>query len=51
MEKKIIDIIVPVFNAFEETKQCIDSVIRNTRDVPHRLIILNDASTDKRIKT
>ena len=45
-----IDIIIPVFNAFEETKQCIDSVMKNTADVPHRLIIFNDSSTDKRVK-
>ncbi len=50
MEKKLIDIIVPVYNAFEETKKCIESVIINTKDVPYRLIIFNDASTDSRIK-
>ncbi|MHB8442992.1 MAG: glycosyltransferase [Patescibacteria group bacterium] len=48
---KLIDIIVPVYNAFEETKKCIESVIQNTQDVPYRLIIFNDASTDSRIKS
>ena len=38
-------IIVPVFNAPRETRECLLSVLRETRP-PYRLIVLDDASTD-----
>ncbi len=44
-----IDIIVPVFNALDFTKRCLSSVVRNS-DVPFRLIIVDDASTDSAVE-
>lgn len=43
-----IDVIVPVFNAFEETKACLDSLQKHT-DRRHNIFIFDDASTDVRI--
>lgn len=42
-------IIVPVYNAYEDTKKCIESVIKNT-NIPYKLYIINDRSSDPRIK-
>ncbi|MEM8531559.1 MAG: glycosyltransferase [Chloroflexota bacterium] len=42
-------IVVPVFNAYEDVVECIDSLVSNTsKDVP--LLVLDDASTDNRIQ-
>lgn len=48
LEKKV-SIIIPVYNAYEETCDCIRSVLLNT-DANYELIIINDASPDERIK-
>lgn len=44
----VVDIIVPVYNAFEYTKTCLESVIANT-DIDYRLFVINDCSEDKNI--
>ena len=44
-----VDIILPVHNAFDDTKKCIESVLSFT-NMPYRLIIIDDHSTDSRIK-
>jgi GT2 family glycosyltransferase/glycosyltransferase involved in cell wall biosynthesis len=41
-------VIVPVHNAPQELRRCLDSVIRNT-DVPAELLVIDDASTDPAI--
>lgn len=43
-----VDIIIPVYNAFALTRKCIETVLSNSHNC--RLIIVNDASTDARIK-
>jgi GT2 family glycosyltransferase/glycosyltransferase involved in cell wall biosynthesis len=43
-----ISIIVPVFNALEELKDCIDSVQKNTNQ-NYRLILINDCSSDAKV--
>jgi len=43
-----ISIIIPIYNAFEETKTCVGSVIENTPD-KIQIILLDDGSTDERI--
>jgi len=43
-------IVVPVYNAFDETAACIQAVLRHTSASDVRLILIDDASTDKRIK-
>ena len=47
MNRKI-SIIIPIFNAFEETRECIRSVLLNT-GVDYELILIDDCSTDERI--
>ncbi|MEK3854447.1 glycosyltransferase [Cytobacillus sp. FSL H8-0458] len=43
-----VDVIIPIYNSYELTKKCIESVFENA-DLPYNLILINDASTDKRI--
>lgn len=43
------DVIIPIYNAYEATKNCIDSVIKNTNLSEERLVLINDRSTDIRI--
>jgi GT2 family glycosyltransferase len=49
IRKKNITIIVPVYNAYEELQDCLESLISNTRN-PYRLLLIDDASTDARIR-
>ena len=43
-----ISIIIPIFNAYDETKKCIDSIFENT-NINFEVIFINDCSTDNRI--
>lgn len=45
---EVIDIIIPIYNAYEMTKDCIESVLENTKH-PYNLILINDCSPDIRI--
>ncbi|MCK9152235.1 glycosyltransferase [Methanobacterium alcaliphilum] len=47
--KEKIVIIIPIYNAYEDAKRCIESVLKNT-PIPYELILINDNSTDDRIK-
>ena len=51
MEKQEVkvDIIIPVYNAYEYTKKCIETVIENTNLKQHTLVIINDKSPDNKI--
>ncbi len=42
------EIIIPVFNACDETRACLESVVRHTSP-HHRVLVIDDASTDSRI--
>jgi len=46
---KAVDIIVPVYNAFDYTRACLASVLANTNLKVHTLVIINDKSPDERI--
>lgn len=46
---KKIDIIVPIYNAYEFTKDCIRSILRTTDLKTHNLILINDKSPDEKI--
>ena len=50
MKSSAVDIIVPVYNAYDATKECIYSVLVGTDLTFHSLILINDCSTDKRIQ-
>ena len=39
-----IDIIIPVYNAYEDLRRCVESVLRNTDLEKNRLILVDDAS-------
>lgn len=43
-----VTIIVPIFNAHDEVRACIESVVEQTT-IAARLLLINDASTDERI--
>jgi len=40
------DIIIPVWNQLAFTRDCIDSIVANTSDVDHRIVIIDNASDD-----
>lgn len=46
---KGIDIIVPIYNAYDDLVKCVNSVKTHTDLSVHRLILINDCSTDERI--
>lgn len=46
---KNVNIIVPIYNAYEFTEECIKSVIRNTDLNKHTLVLINDKSPDEKI--
>lgn len=46
--KKKVSIIVPIYNAYDDTKMCIESVLKYSAK-NYELILINDSSTDKRI--
>ena len=48
--KKSVDIIIPIYNAYEDLTICLESIYRNTDLVQNRLILINDNSPDERIK-
>ena len=48
---KVCDIIIPIYNAYDATVNCIESVIKNTDLKENGLILINDCSPDERIST
>lgn len=50
MIDKKIDIIIPIYNAYEELTRCIDSIWKWTDLSNNRLILINDMSPDERIR-
>lgn len=48
MEK--VDILLPIYNSYEETKNCIDSILQNTDMDSFNLFLLDDCSPDNRIQ-
>ncbi|MCC0683598.1 glycosyltransferase [Clostridioides sp. ZZV14-6345] len=44
-----IDVIVPIYNAYDYTVKCVESVLNNTDSTKYNLILVNDKSTDNRI--
>jgi len=40
-----VDVVVPVYNAPEDVRRCVEAVLRHTRD-GYRLVVIDDASTD-----
>ena len=44
------DIIIPIYNALDCLKECVDSVIKNTDLSINGLILIDDKSPDKNVK-
>ncbi len=48
-KSEAVDIIVPVYNGYDDLQLCIPSVKKHTDLKKHRLILINDCSPDERI--
>ena len=46
-EVPLVSIIIPVYNQFHYTYNCIKSIIRHTKGVQYEIIVADDVSTDK----
>ena len=49
-KRPVCSIIIPVYNAVDETKMCIDSVLKHTDMLRHEVIVMNDCSPDPKVK-
>lgn len=45
-----VDIIIPVYNAYDDLQKCLNSLYQYTNLTENRLILINDNSSDDRIK-
>lgn len=45
-----VDIVIPIYNAYDDLQKCIESIKRNTDLSLDRVLLINDCSTDERIK-
>ena len=43
-------ILIPIYNAYEDVKRCLEAVVRNTT-APAELLLVNDASSDSKISS
>lgn len=50
MNNVVVDIIIPIYNAYEDLKLCLDSIYKHTNLKKNRLILINDNSTDQNIR-
>ncbi|MGN0482364.1 MAG: glycosyltransferase [Lachnospiraceae bacterium] len=50
MKVKTVDIIIPIYNAYEELQKCISSIKKWTDLQTNRLVLVNDKSSDERIR-
>ena len=41
-----VSIVIPVYNQFEFTYHCVESIIKNSGDITYEILIANDCSTD-----
>lgn len=49
MKNVKVDIVIPIYNAFDFTKKCIETVIENTDLKENTLVLVNDKSPDEKI--
>ncbi len=49
MPKKV-SIIIPIYNALNELKECIDSILRSNISVDYEIILIDDCSPDTNVK-
>ena len=44
-----VDIIIPIYNAYDDLRKCLESVFKYTSLAENRIILINDCSPDERI--
>jgi GT2 family glycosyltransferase/glycosyltransferase involved in cell wall biosynthesis len=49
MNSKSVTIIVPIYNAYQDTQKCLESLLKYT-DSKHKILLMDDASSDSRIE-
>lgn len=47
--RRPVDVIVPVYDGFDETKACIESLLTSKNQHPHRLLVINDAGPNRKL--
>lgn len=45
-EEPVVSIVIPVYNEFAYTYNCLEAIRRNTKDIAYEVIIADDCSTD-----
>lgn len=50
MNRRPIDIIIPIFNAYDDLVLCMRSIRKYTDLTTDRIVLINDCSTDARIR-
>lgn len=50
MVHNAVDIVVPVYNGYEDLVRCVESILRNTDLSRHRVILIDDCSKDERVE-
>lgn len=45
-----VDIIIPIYNAYDDLQKCLESIYQHTDLTQNRLILINDKSTDMRVQ-
>ena len=49
-EEPVVSIVIPVYNEFAYTYNCLKAIRRNTKDIAYEVIIADDCSTDLTVK-
>ncbi len=50
-KNRSIDIIIPVYDAYEDFKRCIESILSTDNNIDYNIIVVEDKSKDERIKS
>lgn len=45
-ENPAVSVVIPVYNQFEYTYNCLESILKNSGDIPYEIIVADDRSTD-----
>jgi GT2 family glycosyltransferase len=48
-EPSIVDVVIPVYSGFEDTRLCIESVLAHPQITPFELVVVNDSSPEPEI--
>ncbi|MBO4700234.1 MAG: glycosyltransferase [Alphaproteobacteria bacterium] len=49
VKKPTVSLIIPVYNKFQMTRECLYSILKHTTGVPYEVIIADDCSTDETV--